>query len=463
MFDSRFLQSIGHALFGSIVMTAAVSAQQAVSAVPSEVAEIRFGATTPVVAGWEHRPLLEPYIVAHPSDPRVLLAMAMIGINAPDGRTANAGQSCAAFYSADAGRSWARHEFAVVDCFDPWLAIAPDGRAVASMLAIDTTTPGARAALLVFHSSDGGRTWSDKPTTLAGSHDHPAVVADATGGPGTGWIYLTSSLRYNSADGRSRRGIYIARSRDGGVTFDPPVVLQPSNLFYNAEVPVVLPDGTLVVSFTDTSWGNDEPQQRRAWVVRSTDGGQTFSLPEHVDERCGPPQFALAAFAADLSAGQRRGRLYYACNQRGGDDVVLTVSDSADHWVALPPLRAAARDSLAVRHVRALALNQDGTAGVLWVDRFGVGSEPRCLEVYFAASLDGGRSFLPAHRLTEGRPCVSRETNGSKITAAPTGGDYYGLTAVADGSFRAMWSEPRAGGAFQLWTAPITVRPPPQG
>jgi hypothetical protein len=177
-----------------------------------------------------------------------------------------------------------------------------------------------------------------------------------------------------------------------------------------------------------------------------------------VDERCGPPQFANAALAVDASAGPSRGRLYYGCNQRGGADVVLAASDSAEHWSPLPPLAAAPRDTAAARHLRALAVGPDGTVGVLWVDRFGAGAGPRCMEVFFTASVDGGKTFATARRLTEGRPCANPGANGAKATAAPTGGDYYGLAASPGGTFQAMWAEPRAGGAFQLWAAPITVR-----
>jgi hypothetical protein len=37
------------------------------------------------------------------------------------------------------------------------------------------------------------------------------------------------------------------------------------------------------------------------------------------------------------------------------------------------------------------------------------------------------------------------------------GGDYFGLTAGADGRFHLVWSDARDG-AFQIWTAAVSVQ-----
>jgi hypothetical protein len=69
-------------------------------------------------------------------------------------------------------------------------------------------------------------------------------------------------------------------------------------------MPAVLSDGTLIASFVDDTWGSASLDRRRTWIVRSTDGATTFSLPFFVNDICGPPPaFQLSALVADTSDG----------------------------------------------------------------------------------------------------------------------------------------------------------------
>jgi hypothetical protein len=138
-------------------------------------------------------------------------------------------------------------------------------------------------------------------------------------------LFLISEQGVRLDEGKLRSSIYVARSRDGGTTFDEPVKIVANGLINKSEMPVVLPGGTLLVSFVDiaenldTVTGMPTPSdRRRAWVVRSTDGGHTFSMPFFVSEECGPPPaFQLSSFAADVSNSPFQNRLYFACRQKG--------------------------------------------------------------------------------------------------------------------------------------------------
>ena len=173
----------------------------------------------------------------------------------------------------------------------------------------------------------------------------------------------------------------------------------------------------------------------------------------------GPPQFALSTFAADPSSGPFRDRLYFACNKLGGDAVLVTASsDGGETWSdAIPVHSAPPANSTAWRHVRALTVNNRGVLGVIWADRWTRGDDRCCYEVLFAASIDGGQTFLPAQRLSRERHCMDPEANGANIRRWPTAGDYFGLTATADGRFHAVWPEARDGATLQLWTAAVEV------
>lgn len=420
---------------------------------------IRITEPVAVAHGFAGKPLVEPHIVAHPTDAQHLLAATMVSTSSAEQSDVRPMMRCAAFLSVDGGTEWARQDFPTAECFDPWVAITADGRAVFLALGSDPSVPGVERGLLVYHSPDGGRTWDSKPVSLGAPQDHPTMVADLSAPERAGWIYVLSSQRFRTADGKARRAVFVARSRDAGVTFDEPVRILPSNRFHNAEVPVVLSDGTLIVSFIDDTWTNTPESPRRGWVARSTDGGRSFSLPLFVTDACGPPQFALSAFAADRSHGRFQDRLYFACNKLGGSAVlVVSSSDSGETWSEpVPTDSVPAADSTSWRHVRAMAVNNRGVLGVVWVDRWRAADDRRCYEVLFAASTDGGQTFGPAQLLSRERHCMDTEANGANVRRWPTAGDYFGLTAAADGKFHAVWPEARAGEEVQLWTAAVEV------
>ena len=238
---------------------------------------IRIGDSVRLTRGLERRPIVEPHIVAHPTDARHLLTTTMVSTSSSERSDVRPRMQCSSFLSVDGGSTWARHDFPTIGCFDPWAVITPDGRAVFLALGSDPSLPDQERGLLVYHSPDGGRTWDPVPVSLGAPQDHPTMVADLSAPERAGWIYVLSSQRSRTEDGNARRSVFVARSRDAGKTFDEPVRILPSNRFHNAEVPVVLSDGTLVVSFIDDTWSTTVEPPRRGWVTHSRDGGQSFS------------------------------------------------------------------------------------------------------------------------------------------------------------------------------------------
>jgi hypothetical protein len=124
-----------------------------------------------------------------------------------------------------------------------------------------------------------------------------------------------------------------------------------------------------------------------------------------------------------------------------------------------------------------LAANASGALGVAWYDTRDFPDQER-YDVYFAASVDGGESFLPSVKISS-QPSVPKgpgnvrsvplpsweEADRSKPAAMdfysafstwPDGGDYLGLAVDADDVFHPLWSDSR-GGTFQLYTARIRV------
>jgi photosystem II stability/assembly factor-like uncharacterized protein len=406
--------------------------------------------------------LVEPHLAMHPTDPNHLLGAVMITDTNGTFQERDARVTCAAVLSLDGGKTWTRHDFPLTQCYDPWLVITPDGQAAFTALGSHQALAhqGPRGFAL-FHSPDGGRTWSNQPIGLGARHDHPTSVVDLSSSAHRGWLYLMSGQGVLLDEGRRRSSIYVGRSRDGGKTFDEPVKVVVNNLINKGEMPVVLADGTLLVSFVDVAQNVDAAtgrlspsDRRRAWVVRSTDGGQTFSMPFFVGEECGPPpNFSLSAFAADVSTSAFRNRLYFACRQKNGGPIVLSYSsDAGESWTKAVPVHAA--DTAAFR-ISAIAVNSAGVLGVARVERRSP-SGARCHEVYFTASVDGGRTFLPEERVSS-VACADSPATTAVFPLWPTSGDYFGIVAAPDGRFRLLWAEPQEGSS-QLRTAIIEVK-----
>ncbi len=434
-----------------------------VGVVTADAQVIRLQPPATVAKGTPQHPLYEPQLAIDPRDQNHWLAVSIVRGSAPRFPDTLKDQVCAAFVSADGGKNWQRHDFPVTGCADPWAVFTPDGQAIASMVAASAELPGqGSSGLVIFRSSDGGRSWDDHPIGLGPSHDHPVMTVDLGGSAHAGWVYLSSHRGIRADDGVRRYGPWIARSRDAGKTFDDPVTVVPNNIHNFAEMPVVLADGTLVVSFVDGYYPTEQLERdgaferRRAWIIRSTDGGHTFSVPLFVNDACGrPPGFRLSALAADTSAGSSRDRLYFACREKGGGPIVVNYSaDRGERWsppIALHAPGGPGGDVTVEQRIPGLAVNNAGVLAVAWIDGRSV-ADHRCEEsVFVSASVDGGRSFLPAVQVSRAPAC----SESTRVVSA-TGGDYFGLTSTPDGSFRLLWSEVRDG-VSQLVLATVSV------
>jgi hypothetical protein len=165
----------------SIRSLATVLATQGLCAARFAAQSIRVGENVPVVIGLERQPLVEPHLAIHPTNPNHFLGAAIVsGVGATREQSLKQ-NTCVTFVSLDGGRSWARHDFPIAECFDPWVAIAPNGHAVFSATGTHAAlSQQGRLGLVVFHSADGGRNWDETPVGLGGGHDQPTAAFDAS-------------------------------------------------------------------------------------------------------------------------------------------------------------------------------------------------------------------------------------------------------------------------------------------
>jgi len=397
---------------------------------------------------------IEPYLAADPRDSNHLLVGVFLVAKLGDPRRPDFAQdvTCAALASFDAGQSWLRHDFPTRKCGDPWVAILPNGRAVFL---------GLGRELLAYRSLDGGRTWSDSAVTFGRGHDHGTLAVDQTGGRFGGSVYVASHQSTNDDAGKVRDAVFIARSSDGGATFTEPTRIIPSYLPTFPDNPVTLADGSLIVPFANfTRRTADKERLDLLWSIISTDGGSTFSPPRYVADCAG----GWGELAVDASSGPLRDRLYWVCWDRSNQHVYLYSSaDRGETWsdpVVVNRSPGPVQKPPGPVQTAAIAVNRDGVVGISWYDARNDPREYRgtfrCQEVFFAASLDGGRTFLPNVKVSTAENCPDTPANGEAGRRFVAGGDYHGLAAAADGRFHLVWADSREG-IYQLRTAVVRV------
>ena len=382
------------------------------------------------------QPLAESHLSSNPSNPSQLL-VGVIQFDSPDGND----RTCVAWISFDGGQRWMRHALPVQGCFDPWGVILQDGSAI---MVMGGYIKDREDNLFLFRSADGGRTWPDSPLALGAHHDHPMVIAQGS------QVYVVSAEGVRNNANQHRSTVSVARSQDGGKTFGPPTRVTASNAGYEAEGPVLLSDGALMVGFHDHHrQGGDKWLARpRSWLLRSNDQGRTFSEPLLVSESCesrgGWPSMAVDG----------NDRLFWLCVTDKFNGVLVQRSDDrGESWSE--PLRLNHSET-ADSFTPSIAVNKDSVIGVSWYEIH----HKSCFDVYFTASLDHGKTFLPEVRVSSATSCPDTPQDKGTFDAGTTfgaGGDYSGLAATADGLFHVVWSDARSG-IYQLRTATVSVK-----
>ena len=162
------------------------------------------------------------------------------------------------------------------------IAVLPDGTLLDVFLELDMTSNSKKttAKIAVVRSSDHGDTWS-APTTIAPANSDVIAfgnigVRDGAGLPAIAADPTSANVYVAWEDNRfGGDGIAVARSRDGGATWDPPVQANgaPDSPAFTAEL-AVGPDGTVAASYYDF---RDGPARASMWLATSSDGGQSWT------------------------------------------------------------------------------------------------------------------------------------------------------------------------------------------
>ncbi len=310
---------------------------------------------------------------------------------------------------------------------DPAVASDSQGNIYLAILAYSGTASG----ILVSKSTDGGATFAE-PVRLDNGGDKEYVTVD----PGTDAVYVV----WENTGASRNQGIFFSKSIDHGTSFTSRRQIS-TNLggTNNGATPSVGPDGEIYVVWSN--FGNT------IWFQRSLDGGTTWLPSDKVirNDVAIPPSPLNGGFrnppipssACDTSNGPHRGRVYavWADVRSGDPDILLAWSDDrGDTWSAPVRVNDDVVGNGADQFFPWVHVDADGRVQVTFLDRR---DDPNnfLFAEYLATSTDGGASFGPNVRVSDG---IYGPTNYGFL------GDYTGA-ASGGGKLHPLWPDGRTG------------------
>jgi hypothetical protein len=367
---------------------------------------------------------------------------------------------------------------------DPWLSYSADGKivyAIADSFNANGPAFGGASAILVSRSLDGGETWQtpvtarfDASTTVL--NDKETVTADpnAPNVAYAAWDRLVSPSQ-NANPGAFnvspafRGPAMFAKTTDGGQTWSQGrPIFDPGQKNQTIGNQIVVPTagpaaGVLVDGFSliQTKGGKGNPRETDSVaVIRSTDGGATWSQPITVSNQ----QVASVSIAGqDVRssdflpefAAAPDGTLYAVWQDRrfsptGTSKIALSRStDGGLHWSA--PIRVDQSPGDTPAFLPQIHVSSGGTVGLLYYDLENATAAQPGLTDAFIAHCHGTTSDCtdPAAWAAGGETRLTTTGSFDYLTAPDSGGlflgDYDGLTASGE-TFKAFFdaSQPLA-------------------
>lgn len=459
---------------GAILTAALATAGMTAEVAQSQQPGWRVTASRPI-AETGRTPQLETWLAVDHMDPQRMLATAI-----------EVGEDGSALYlSSNGGTSWSRvPDPDGVDRFpgiDPVVVFGRGG--TAWFMSITGRRDRGRLDpsrnLHLWRSDDSGQQWERLPDVPGGIYDRPWLAIGHDGD-----LFAAGKIPGRVFGAGDRDLLAVARSDDGGRSFRAPRLMMPPPATESVHAPtglLVTRDGRIVMPFVSYRPPEGELPRvlegfLRAAVSSPGEGFEAIPVaPFRVYTRAHVvPLRSMMGLGAG-GVAQHMGRdgsgatLHVVWNTLVDDSYrVLTASslDGGDSWTE--PVPVAPHSGAGDQNNPAIAVNPDGIVGVVWND-FRDDPDNACYELYFSASRDGGKTFGPPLRVSDGSTCPAAPlepndprtdrsgwlANGKIDRNSPAfrwlnGGDTQGLAALPDGSFVVVW--PRAtDGVPRLW------------
>ena len=440
----------------------------------------------------------EPSLAVDPNDPEHII-LGVIDYNFPGITT---------YSTIDGGVTWrgpSQVKYPADDlggAGDPVIAFDRQGNAYAASISVNVEEftigsavgESAVSSIPIALSEDGGITWSE-PIASATSHvdtsppmvdeggrttyqlslpflDKPWVaVGPSKADPDKDVIYVTYTkfvtifpifflfdVEAFTLVPVTETSIEMVRSEDGGRTWSSPMTVSPivvssqgaeaPKRVVQGSQPVVAPDGTLYVTWVDST--NDEAFKGLAeiYVARSDDDGRTFTTPPAASVFNEPgfsPRNALFRFWGtvfpQITVGPQ-GEVYVAYTAKpsdskedDGDIYFLASTDRGETWSRE---KLNDDDTNHVQFFPSISAGPDGVIHAMWGDMRDDPVETR-YHIYYTSSEDGGETWIENARVSDFPSNPNYAFPGGAFI-----GDYFTLKATESDVYMA-WPDARLG------------------
>jgi hypothetical protein len=390
------------------------------------------------------------------------------------------GGTMAMFYSHDGGASWGQtilpRNFAETFQSDPAVDWTSDGTVWATTIGVLNGST-LQLFLRAYKSTDGGASWK-MDSTISGEGQDQADKQMM-------WVDHSERSPYKDTIHviwHNGREVFVSHRPPGGSWSEPLQISGGETLGTGIGGDIKTDALGNVYAFWPDTGNNPSANNRKVYVARSTNGGQSFSKPVAV----GP---TYQAFQSIVPAQSSRGALLYVT---GG---VYISGKNTNVYAAWTDLSGAAgcrtpfddpQDNVnstckariwfsrstngGTKWTKPRMINNqstkndqfnpwmvvDETSGLLGIMYYDTVSESRTsVNVFFQMSTNGGTSFSSPVRVSS---APSSESSDESDNDPNQFGDYNSLSGIA-GTFFPSWTDRRdSGGKEEIWTAPITIR-----
>lgn len=377
-------------------------------------------------------PDTEPYIAVNPTNANNLIA-AWMRFNI------NLTTNIAVAYSNNGGQSWTQagtlpHVSSTFTSADVSIAFNKTGTAYLTY--VDYHPPKDSGFVVICTSTNGGANWSAPVKVIDGLEkpdlpvDRPWVAVDRSNGTYAGRIYVTAK----SVDvGQMPHHVWMKSSSDGGLTWSTLQLIDdsiPTDLIANTMGAIdVGPDGSVNIQYF--SWHLAQNIKPRAVMVKSTDGGATFT----------PYLIAYPASNSGMTDTLYQPSCHLAVNPTNANNIVFSFTDNRNGdpdilslystnggitWSSVPlRINDDAINNGVGQDMSWAGFSPNGTYSVAWRDRRngGTGSSAN-FEVYASVSTDGGVTFYPNKKVSSAPSPVIPITKGNDFLGVSLSNTY---------------------------------------
>ena len=372
-------------------------------------------------------PQAEAALAVDPRDPLHLVAVFWEVISYDPQDPGNRQKRLNWAWSRDGGLTWQSRRFENdVYSSDPLIVADRDGNFYIETILVPHFPDDTDASIGILKSTDGGETFvKTADVGLDRSMDTPKMTID----PASGALYVVWT-DFAPKRGPNAIQIYFAASTDHGATFTAPQQISGPNSFGAFQTATVGTEGEVYVTW------NSNGVTERIWLTRSLDGGATWSKQDVrvADVPSKGNALIWPTVAVDRSGGPHHGRIYVAWRRYVdglGFAELAWSDDHGDHWSQ--PTRVDPFERPGDTHALAWVVVDD--QGRVYVTYHSDRPDPAgtLRGEYLAASTDGGATFGPNIRISDGLYLVKRF------------GSDYDEPAIGGNRLHAIWADGRFG------------------